>query len=68
MHSLVHGHGSGDDDAAHALGDVLAFQHLVGGLHILDAAVGAGADDDLVDLDVLALLGQVGVLRQVRVG
>ena len=46
---------------------MLAFQHLVGGLHILDAAVGAGADDDLVDLDILALLSQVCVLRQVRV-
>ncbi len=35
--------------------------------HVLQAAVGAAADDHLVDFDLLALAGQVGVLRQVRV-
>ena len=64
---FVDGHRGGDDDAAHALGDMLAFQHFVGGLHVLDAAVGAGANDDLVDLDVLTLFGEVGVLGQVRI-
>ena len=44
-----------------------ALQNLVGGLHVLNASVRAGADDDLVDLDVFALFRKVGVLRQVRV-
>ena len=60
---LVDGHRGGDNDAAHTLGNVLALQNLVGSLHILNAAVRAGADDDLVDLDVFALFRKVGVLR-----
>ena len=64
---LVDGHRGGDDDAAHALSNVSALQNLVGGLHVLNASVRAGADDDLVDLDVFALFRKVGVLRQVRV-
>ena len=46
---------------------MLALQNLVGSLHILNAAVRAGADDDLVDLDAPALSGRVGVFGQVRV-
>ena len=64
---LVNGHGGGDDDAAHALGNVLALEHIVGGFHVLQTAVGAAADHNLIDLDVLALAGKVGVLGQVGV-
>ena len=60
-------HGGGDDDAPHAPGDLFALQNVVGGLHVLDAAVGAGADDHLVDLDGLAVAGGMGVFRQVGV-
>ena len=59
--------GGGDDDAAHALGNVLALEDVVGGFHVLQAAVGAAADDHLIDLDVLALAGLVGILGQVGV-
>ena len=45
-----------------------ALQHFGGGGHIRQLAVGAGADDDLVDGDVLALPGTVGVLRQMGPG
>ena len=46
---------------------MLAFQHVVSGFHILNAAVGAGTDHYLVNLDVGTFLGKVGVLRQVGV-
>ena len=45
----IDSHSGGDDDAAHALGDVLALEDVVGSLHILQAAVGAAADDYLID-------------------
>ena len=32
---LINSHGGGDDDAAHALGDVLALEDVVGGFHVL---------------------------------
>ena len=35
--------------------------------HVLQTAVGAAADHNLIDLDVLALAGKVGVLGQVGV-
>ena len=62
---LINSHGGGDDDAAHALGDVLALEDVVGGFHVLQTAVGAAADDHLIDLDVLALAGNMGILGQV---
>ena len=46
---------------------MFALQDVVSGFHILEAAIGAAADDHLVDLDVLALAGGVGVLGQVGV-
>ncbi len=64
---LINSHGGGDDDAAHALGDVLALEDVVGGFHVLQTAVGAAADDHLIDLDVLALAGNMGILGQVGV-
>ena len=42
------------------VGNVRALQHVVSGFHILNAAVGAGADHYLVDLDVATLLGTGG--------
>jgi hypothetical protein len=44
-----------------------ALQDVVSGFHVLEAAIGAAADDHLVDFDVLALAGGVGVLGQVGV-
>ena len=46
---------------------MLALEHVVGGFHVLQTAVGAAADHNLIDLDVLALAGKVGVLGQVGV-
>ena len=45
-----------------------ALHDLGGGGDIRQLAVGAGADDDLVDGDVPALPGGVGVLRQMGIG
>ena len=39
--------------APHAAGDLLAFDDLRRGAQVLDAAIGARADEDAVDLDVL---------------
>ncbi len=64
---FVNIHGGGDDDAAHTFGNVLALEDVISGLHILQTAVGAAADDHLIDLDVLALAGNVGILGQVGV-
>src|SRR5699024_4288415 len=60
-------HGGRNDDAPDALGDVLALEDVVGGLHVLQTAVGAAADHHLIDLDVAALAGGVGVLGQVGI-
>ena len=46
---------------------MLALEDVVSGLHILQTAIGAAADDHLIDPDVLSLAGGVGVLRQMRV-
>ena len=46
---------------------MLSLQDLVGGLHVLNASVGAGANHDLVDLDVLTLFGKMRVFGQMRV-
>src|SRR3546814_17589407 len=48
LHQAGAGHDHGIDAVRHpaALGDG------GGGAHVLDAAVGAGADEDLVDLDI----------------
>ena len=59
--------GGGDDDAADVIGNLLALQDLGGDGHVFQTAVGAGADDDLVDLDVLHLGDGTGVLGQVGV-
>ena len=48
-------------------GNVLALEDVISGLHILQTAIGAAADDHLIDLDVLALAGNVGILGQVGV-
>ena len=64
----VDGHGGRNDNAAHPLGNLLAIQNAVSRLHILHASVGAGADDHLVDLNVLQLPGRVGILRQMGAG
>ena len=44
-----------------------ALEDVVSGLHILQTAIGAAADDHLIDPDVLSLAGGVGVLRQMGV-
>ena len=46
---------------------MLALEDVVGGFHVLQTAVGAAADDHLIDLDVLALAGNMGILGQVGV-
>ena len=58
---LVNGHGGGDDDAAHPLGDVSALEDVVGGFHVFQTAVGAAANDDLVNFDRFALGGDICV-------
>ena len=58
----------GDDDAADTFGQVMSFQYRSGSLHIGQLAVGAGTDDDLIDLDILAFPCAVSIFRKVRIG
>ena len=58
----------GQDDTAHALGDLAALEHFGGVAHVGDAAVGAGADDHLIDGHVLHFGNGLGVFGQVRAG
>ena len=61
--------GGGDDDAPHTLGHLAALEDLRGRPHILHPAVGAGADDRLVDLHLtVAFIDGVGVFRQMGEG
>src|SRR5699024_2950060 len=60
--------GGGHHDAPHVVGHLLALQDLGGHGHVLQPAVGAGADDHLVDLDLAHFGDGVGVLRQVGEG
>ena len=45
-------HGGGDDDAAYPRGHGFAIENPVRGFHILHTAVGAAADDHLIDLNI----------------
>ena len=47
-----HGGRSGDDERGHPVRDAAAANHLCGGAQVLDARVGAGADEDAVDGDL----------------
>ena len=47
---------------------MVSLQNGGSGGHIRQLAVGAGADNDLVDGDVFTLPGAVGILRQVGPG
>ena len=60
--------GGGDDDAPHAVGHLLALEHRGGSPQVADAAVGAGADDHLVDGQAGHLRHHLGVLGQVGHG
>ena len=69
MHTLpVNALGGRDNDAPDAGSQAAALQELRGGGHVGKLAIGAGANDDLVDGDVLPLPGGMGVFRQMRVG
>ena len=61
-------HGGGNHDAPHVPGQVPPLQNGGGGLQVRQLAVGAGADDNLVDFDVRPLPGAVGVFGEVGVG
>ena len=60
--------GGRDDDAAHVVGHHATAQDLCRSTHVLDAPVGAGTNDGLVNGDVAALHDGVGVGGQVRPG
>ena len=55
-----------DDDEAHVLVDLAALEDARRDAHVLDAAVGAAADDHLVDPDVAGVGRGARVARQVR--
>ena len=42
----------GDNDTTNVFGNLLALHNFCGGLKILKATVGAGADNDLIYLDI----------------
>ena len=56
----------GDDDGAHIRIYLAALEDFGCNAHIVDAAVGAGTDDRLLNLNVAELVDGLGVLRQVR--
>jgi len=60
--------GGGDDDAAHVLVHLLPTEHVGGHAQVLDATVGAAADDNLVDPHVVEVGGGLGVGGQVGFG
>jgi len=62
------GAGGGTDQQAHALLDLLALEYGCGLGNILEPAVGAGADEGLVDPDVFKLSGERGVIHGVGLG
>ena len=57
---------AGDDHGADLGGDVVALDDLGGGAQVFDAAVGAGAEEDGVDLDLGD--GRAGLEAHVLVG
>ena len=69
FHGLEHDIlGGRNHDAAHVVGYLLALHDGGGGAQVADAAVGAGADDHLVNGQTGHLRDHLGVLRQVRHG
>ena len=69
LHALpVDVHGGGDDDAPDIFCQMFPVQNGGGGLQIGQLAVGAGANDNLVDSDILSLPGAVGVFGEMGVG
>ena len=59
--------GRRNDDRAHIGGDVFAFEHFRRLFEVAQSAVGAAADHDLIDLDLLFdLVDKRGVGRQMR--
>ena len=57
---------AGNDDAADVGMDLVAFEDVGCNLQVFQPAVGAGADDDLVDLDVAEGTDDLGIFRQMR--
>ena len=60
--------GGGEDEHAGALRHLLAAQDVRGGGDVVEAAVGAGADDDLVDLRAGDRVDRLHVVHGVRAG
>ena len=59
--------GSGNNDHAHMVADLMAFDDFRSLRQILQTAVGAGADYYLIDFYVMAFAGRMGVFRQMRI-
>lgn len=47
--------------------NLVTFENFGSLLKILQTAVGAGADDNLVNFDCMTFLGRMGVFRQMRI-
>src|SRR5579875_3897104 len=63
-HLTLHLLTPGDDDATDVRVDVPPFENTSGLAHVLDPAVGAGADDDLVDRDLTRFGDGTGIFGQ----
>jgi len=62
------GRGGRQDDAAHVSGDLFSFEDGGSLAQVLDAAIGAGTDDGLIDGQSGHFRDGLDVLRQVRAG
>src|SRR5947209_6459671 len=68
--ATAHLHGARNGDCAYIGSDVLAFEIMCGHAQVFDARIGAGADEDGVEFDILDLLArfEIHVLEGAFVG
>ena len=68
VHSLlINLLGCRDNNHTHMVANLVTFENFGSLLQILQTAVGAGADDNLVNFDCMTFLGRMSVFRQMRI-
>ena len=68
VHSLlINLLGCRDDNHTHMVAYLVAFENFGSLFKIFQTAIGAGADDNLVDFDCMTFLSRMSVFRQMRI-